>query len=306
MGYGNNSIVNNSFWNTETSGQLTSDGGTGRTTSQMQMQNTFTDAGWDFAGENENGYKDTWRLCNEEAEYPKLSWQYLPGDFLCPDYVDFVDFAYLAYWWPNLDFLDLTVETDNWLAGMTPGLASNPVPFNLATGVSVSGYVYLNWTAGSFTTSNDIFFGTSSPPPFVHNESAATFYPGIMERYTRYHWRIDGINAWGKTTGPVWTFTTGSPGQATTPDPFNGARGIALDAALSWDSGFISISHDVYFGTSRPPPFIRNLSAATFHPDTMTPNTQYYWRIDEVYEVGSKITGPAWNFTTTSGGTTTR
>ncbi len=42
----NNATVSNSYWDTETSGQSTSDGGTGKTTSEMKQQSTFT--GWDF------------------------------------------------------------------------------------------------------------------------------------------------------------------------------------------------------------------------------------------------------------------
>jgi len=42
------------FWDTETSSLLTSDGCVGKTTSQMQTQSTFTDAGWDFV--------DTWKM----------------------------------------------------------------------------------------------------------------------------------------------------------------------------------------------------------------------------------------------------
>jgi hypothetical protein len=41
--------VNNSFWDTNTSGQPTSDGGTGRTTTLMKTKSTFTSAGWNFA-----------------------------------------------------------------------------------------------------------------------------------------------------------------------------------------------------------------------------------------------------------------
>ncbi|MHC4756641.1 MAG: GLUG motif-containing protein, partial [Planctomycetota bacterium] len=37
-----------SFWDIETSGQATSAGGTGKTTAEIQMKSTFTDAGWDF------------------------------------------------------------------------------------------------------------------------------------------------------------------------------------------------------------------------------------------------------------------
>ncbi len=40
--------ITNCFWDTETSGQATSDGGTGKTTAQMKTKATFTDAGWNF------------------------------------------------------------------------------------------------------------------------------------------------------------------------------------------------------------------------------------------------------------------
>jgi len=40
--------VTNCFWDTETSENDTSDGGTGKTTAEMKTESTFTDAGWDF------------------------------------------------------------------------------------------------------------------------------------------------------------------------------------------------------------------------------------------------------------------
>jgi hypothetical protein len=40
--------VSNSFWDTETSGQAISDGGTGKSTAEMKSIVTFTGAGWDI------------------------------------------------------------------------------------------------------------------------------------------------------------------------------------------------------------------------------------------------------------------
>ncbi len=40
--------VSNSLWDTETSNQSTSSGGTGKTTAEMKTESTYTDAGWDF------------------------------------------------------------------------------------------------------------------------------------------------------------------------------------------------------------------------------------------------------------------
>jgi hypothetical protein len=66
--------INSCFWDIETSGQSTSAGGTGLPTAQMQMQVTFTDAGWDFVGETVNGIEDIWFIPQED--YPHLWWEF--------------------------------------------------------------------------------------------------------------------------------------------------------------------------------------------------------------------------------------
>jgi hypothetical protein len=66
--------TNNSFWDVDTSGWPTSDGGTGKTTAQMKTRSTFTSAGWDFVGETANGTDDIWNI-NEGISYPYLTWQ---------------------------------------------------------------------------------------------------------------------------------------------------------------------------------------------------------------------------------------
>jgi hypothetical protein len=102
----NSSTIDDCFWDVNTSGLDTSSGGIGKTTEEMQTISTFTDAGWDFLGENENGIADIWRLCSEGLDYPKLSWQFLLGDFICPD---------------GVDYLDLSIFTDNWLLPVLAG-----------------------------------------------------------------------------------------------------------------------------------------------------------------------------------------
>ncbi|MCP4257897.1 MAG: hypothetical protein GY774_10275, partial [Planctomycetes bacterium] len=76
----NQGEVTDSLWDTQTSGQVTSNGGTGKTTAEMQMESTFTDAGWDFVNETVNGTEDIWRI-SEGVDYPRLSWQVIIGDF---------------------------------------------------------------------------------------------------------------------------------------------------------------------------------------------------------------------------------
>jgi GLUG motif-containing protein len=64
--------ISGCFWNLEASGVTESDGGSGLTTAQMQKQQTFLDAGWDFVGEQRNGLADTWQT-PEAGEYPVLA-----------------------------------------------------------------------------------------------------------------------------------------------------------------------------------------------------------------------------------------
>jgi hypothetical protein len=90
--------------------------------------------------------------------------------------------------------------------------ASNPNPPDGATGVDID--ADLSWTAGRGATSHDVYFGTSSTPPFIHNQAATTFDPGTMASGTRYYWRIDEVGVYGTITGAVWSFRTmgGGPG----------------------------------------------------------------------------------------------
>ena len=133
--FGTNSSgeITASFWDIETSGQQTSGGGMGKTTAEMQMANTFLDAGWDFAAERVNGIEEIWSIC-EGQDYPKLALQFLKGDFDGDRRVLFADFAVFAASWlqsdssffwchgadltndDKVDFSDLKEFAENWLA----------------------------------------------------------------------------------------------------------------------------------------------------------------------------------------------
>jgi hypothetical protein len=80
VGDGESGTVDRSFWDTQTSGQTKSAGGTGLTTTEMQTANTFLDAGWDFVGETANGTDDIWWI-DEGKDYPRLWWE---GDGTSP------------------------------------------------------------------------------------------------------------------------------------------------------------------------------------------------------------------------------
>jgi hypothetical protein len=181
--------------------------------------------------------------------------------------------------------------------GIYPGAASSPTPTNSATGVSNT--QDLSWTAGSDTTSHDVYFGTDYP--LIGNQTGTTYDTGTMVQAIAYYWRIYEKNADCTTPGPLWSFTTAPPpppGQATNPTPTNSATGVSNTQDLSWTAGSgIVDSHSVYFGTVNPPPHDVNQTATTYDTGTMVQGITYYWRIDE-NNLGGITTGTVWHFTT--------
>jgi hypothetical protein len=77
VGYNDlNGRVNNSFWDTETSGKISSARGTGKTTAEMHDITTFSGAGWNITAValNETNPVYIWNIVDGET-YPLLSWQ---------------------------------------------------------------------------------------------------------------------------------------------------------------------------------------------------------------------------------------
>lgn len=130
----NGGYINNCFWNIQTSGQTWSSGGTEKTTSDMQKENTFTNAGWDFVGETNNGTEDIWTIC-EGTNYPRFVWQIPEGDLVCPDGIAMEDFDFFMDHWDDtncdsgnnycegtdldfsgtVDISDFLILLENWL-----------------------------------------------------------------------------------------------------------------------------------------------------------------------------------------------
>jgi len=69
--------VSDSFWDTETSGQATSVGGTGKTTAQIKDIATFSGAGWNIIAVANPGTRNPsyiWNIVDKQT-YPFLCWQ---------------------------------------------------------------------------------------------------------------------------------------------------------------------------------------------------------------------------------------
>ena len=69
-------VVSNSFWDIQASGQGSSDGGSGKTTAEMQNVTTFIDTGWNITAVDpgETNPTHTWSIV-DTVTYPFLSWQ---------------------------------------------------------------------------------------------------------------------------------------------------------------------------------------------------------------------------------------
>lgn len=198
-----------------------------------------------------------------------------------------------------------------------PGPITDPSPADGAVAQSI--VVQLSWTADDDADSHDVYFGTSltavtngvvGSATFKGNQTGTTYDPGQLLAVTTYYWRIDEVNDAGTSTGTVFSFTTGTrPNKATGPVPAHEAVDVSIEALLGWTAGSGgTISHDIYFGTSQSSVtnattaspmsvFQGNQSPTAFDPGTLTPDTLYFWRVDEV-GTGATRKGDVWRFRT--------
>jgi hypothetical protein len=102
--------------------------------------------------------------------------------------------------------------------------------------------------------------------------------------------------------------------QARNPQPTDGSYYNDAWANLSWKSGDLAVSHDIYFGdnfddvSDGAESAFQGNQTDTFlvvgfpgfaFPDGLAPGTTYYWRVDEINEnePNSPWRGPIWSFT---------
>jgi subtilisin-like proprotein convertase family protein len=197
-----------------------------------------------------------------------------------------------------------------WSFTTVPAEATVPSPADGAKDVASD--VILSWKAGVRAVSHDVYFGMSSPPPFIGNQAESSYSPGGIRLTGTFYWRIDEIDADGtKHVGAVWSFSTAS-GQASQPDP---AEGTVLEqkfALLGWAAGPTAVSHNVYISNSLDD--VTSGAAAAFAgnytttnlsvglpgvpvPDGLVPGSTYYWRVDEVEADPTVVhEGAVWSF----------
>jgi len=87
------------------------------------------------------------------------------------------------------------------------------------------------------------------------------------------------------------------------PDPENGTVNVDVNSNLSWTGGDPNngdtVTYDVYFGTTNPPPNrVSNHSTTIFDPGILNLSTTYYWRIVTWDNHNVSTVGSVWEFQT--------
>ena len=78
--------------------------------------------------------------------------------------------------------------------------------------------------------------------------------------------------------------------------PLDGAASVPVDVSLSWLPGDSATSHDVYLGTSNPPPFADTVAGLSYTPPALLEEGLVYYY--QVVEQPLGVAGPVRSFTT--------
>ena len=202
------------------------------------------------------------------------------------------------------DTLTFTTESE---PPPAPGQATNFLPTNGATGVSIT--QSCSWDAATNASSYDVYFGTTTNPIIRSSEQAATsFNPEELEYSTVYYWRIDPRGSGGVTTGAIISFTTeddpGSiinpPDEVTVGFP-NNFEVSSNPVTLDWTApGNDPSGYDVFFGTT--PGALDQISTdqtnTTTETSSLSAGTTYYWDVTAKNSVGSTAMASEFSFST--------
>jgi hypothetical protein len=91
----------------------------------------------------------------------------------------------------------------------------------------------LDWSA-PYATANDVYFGTSNPPPlFAANLLMPSYRMFSLAADTLYYWQVVARNEAGTTAGSVWSFQTGSATPSPSPNVALSRRATAASESAS-------------------------------------------------------------------------
>jgi hypothetical protein len=110
----------------------------------------------------------------------------------------------LYMYWGSM-YIDEVWTGDGQTAQTQPSVPSNPSPAN---GSNIQDQTpTLTWSSAGADT-YDVYFGTSSNPSKVTTaQAAASYTPSTLTIGQTYYWKIVANNAYGSTSGSIWSFS---------------------------------------------------------------------------------------------------
>ena len=122
---------------------------------------------------------------------------------------------------------------------------------------------------------------------------------------------VDDAGNWAYTNlKNVTIIPNNPPNKPSDPDPYHGETDVDVNADLNCTGGDLdpgdTVTYDVYFGATSPPPFKEtigpfpgNQTSITYAIESLDYGTKYYWKIVAWDSHGASAEGTIWNFTTT-------
>ena len=153
----------------------------------------------------------------------------------------------------------------------TPGTPGSPSPSDGAAGVSID--TNLDWSDCANADSYEVYFGTSSSPPYYDTTTSSNYSLPALSYDTHYYWRIVAKNDCGNSaSGSVWDFTTG-------PSPNNPPNTPSTPSGL--DSGCIGTSY--------------SFSTSTTDPDGDSVSYRFDWGDGDISSWGGSTQSHSWS-----------
>jgi hypothetical protein len=199
------------------------------------------------------------------------------------------------------------VATNAYWQSCLPASFTNVSPANGATNVPVA--ATLDWNTSSQATSYDVYFGTSSSPPYAATTTSSYWAPPSMGYSTLYYWYVIAKNSCGTLTGSQWSFTTQPPVSNLPTVTTNAVTSITAVSAVSGgnvtsDGGASVTARGVCWSTFATPttanPHTTNGTGTGTFTSNITglyPNTHYYVRAYATNSAGTAY-GNQQEFTT--------
>jgi hypothetical protein len=188
--------------------------------------------------------------------------------------------------------------------GSAPAVPTLASPNDGATGVSVTPTLSWNVSSGATSYTVQVSLAADFSSKIVDSTLAATSITlAGLANNTTYHWRVSAANISGSSAfSSSRSFTTiiVVPAVPVLQSPADGATGISIVAALSWNASPSAASYTIQVSTDSnySSKIIDSTLGVTNVSVSLTYNTKYYWRVSAANAGGSSAFSASRSFRT--------